>query len=135
MVSSRSLHHAVVLSLPAQIVKQSDRLTNCPNSRSHSNYLDTRRYGSSSQGGHTADITEAIPLMQGIHASALLADKGCDADVLLAWLNERHVIERMFGKLKYFRRIATRFEKKPVISMKCWLLPPYCYSLDDVNRA
>lgn len=50
--------------------------------------------------------------MQGIHASALLADKGCDADVLLAWLNERQVIERMLGKLKYFRRIATRFEKK-----------------------
>ena len=25
---------------------------------------------------------------------------------------ERHVIECMFGKLKYFRRIATRYEKK-----------------------
>ena len=25
---------------------------------------------------------------------------------------ERHVIECMFGKLKYFRRIATRHEKK-----------------------
>ena len=25
---------------------------------------------------------------------------------------ERHVIECMFDKLKYFRRIATRFEKK-----------------------
>lgn len=89
-------------------------------------------------GGQAADITQAIPLMQGIRTSALLADKGYDADVLLAWLNERdiaavippkanrreqrmcdwhqykerHVIECMFGKLKYFRRIATRFEKK-----------------------
>lgn len=25
---------------------------------------------------------------------------------------ERHVVECMFGKLKYYRRIATRFEKK-----------------------
>jgi transposase len=25
---------------------------------------------------------------------------------------ERHVIECMFGKLKYFRRISTRYEKK-----------------------
>ena len=88
--------------------------------------------------GQAADITQAIPLMQGIRSSTLLADKGYDADALLDWLKqrevvavippkvnrkvqrscdwllykERHVIECMFGKLKYFRRIATRFEKK-----------------------
>ena len=88
--------------------------------------------------GQAADITQAIPLMQGIRSSTLLADKGHDADALLDWLKqrevvavippkvnrkvqrscdwllykERHVIECMFGKLKYFRRIATRFEKK-----------------------
>ena len=27
---------------------------------------------------------------------------------------ERHVVECLFGKLKYFRRIATRYEKKAV---------------------
>ena len=69
---------------------------------------------------------------------ALLADKGYDANALLDWLGrhgiaavippkvnrkvqrscdwyqykERHVIECMFGKLKYFRRIGTRFKKK-----------------------
>ena len=31
---------------------------------------------------------------------------------------ERHVTERMFGKLKYFRRIATRCEKKASHFMK-----------------
>jgi len=67
-----------------------------------------------------------------------LPDKVDDADVLLEWLNEcdiaavippkanrrkqricdwhqykeHHAIECMFGKLKYFRHIATRFEKK-----------------------
>jgi transposase len=89
-------------------------------------------------GGQAADITQAIPLMQGIRTRVLLADKGYDADALLDWLTardiaavilpkanrkvqrncnwylykERHVIECMFGKLKYYRRIASRFEKK-----------------------
>jgi transposase len=31
---------------------------------------------------------------------------------------ERHAIECMFGKLKYFRRIATPFEKKASHFMK-----------------
>ena len=89
-------------------------------------------------GGQAADITQAIPLMEGIATGALLADKGYDADALLDWLKERsitavippkanrkvqrdcdwylykerHVVECMFGRLKYYRRIATRFEKK-----------------------
>ena len=90
-------------------------------------------------GGQAADITQAIPLMKDIGTTdALLADKGYDANALLDWLGqrdieavippkatrkvqrgcdwhtykERHVIECMFGKLKYFRRIATRYEKK-----------------------
>ena len=76
--------------------------------------------------------------MQGIDSGALLADKGYDANALLDWLGQRdiaavippkanrklqrncdwyqykecHVIECMFDKLKYFRRIATRYEKK-----------------------
>ena len=88
--------------------------------------------------GQAADITQAIPLMQDIDTGALLADKGYDANALLDWLGqrdiaavilpkanrklqrncdwcqykERHVIECMFSKLKYFRRIATRYEKK-----------------------
>jgi len=88
--------------------------------------------------GQAADISQAIPLMAGIDTSALLADKGYDANRLLAWLKERriqavipakrnrieqrpcdwhfykerHVIECLFGKLKYYRRIATRYEKK-----------------------
>ena len=76
--------------------------------------------------------------MQGMSTGALLADKGYDASALLDWLGQhgiaavippkvnrkvqrrfkwypykaRHVIECMFGKLKYFRRIATRYDKK-----------------------
>jgi transposase len=91
-------------------------------------------------GGQAADITQAIPLMAGSTAQACLADKGYDSDAFLAWLNERgikavippkanrkeqrdcdwwvykerHVVECMFGKLKYFRRIAMRYEKQAV---------------------
>ena len=39
--------------------------------------------------GQTADITQAIPLMQGMSTSALLADKGYDANALLDWLGQR----------------------------------------------
>ena len=91
-------------------------------------------------GGQVADITQAIPLMAGSTAQACLADKGYDSDAFLTWLEgrgikaiippkanrkeqrdcdwwlykERHVVECMFGKLEYFRRIAMRYEKQAV---------------------
>lgn len=91
-------------------------------------------------GGQVADITQAIPLMEGVPAQACLADKGYDSDEFVIWLREhdikevippranrkeqrdcdwwhykeRHVVECMFGKLKYFRRIAMRYEKKAI---------------------
>ncbi len=75
---------------------------------------------------------------KGLSAHACLADKGYDADAFLAWLQangikavippkanrkeqrecdwwhykERHLVESMFGKLKYYRRLAMRYEKK-----------------------
>ena len=91
-------------------------------------------------GGQKADITQAIPLMTDTPVKICLADKGYDADAFLTWLNERgilavippksnrimqrecdwwlykerHVVECMFGKLKYYRRIATRYDKKSI---------------------
>ena len=53
-------------------------------------------------GGQAADITQATPLRQDIITGAVLADKGYDANAL----------EGMFGKIKYFCRVATRYEKK-----------------------
>ncbi|WP_158228845.1 IS5 family transposase [Chitinimonas sp. BJB300] len=91
-------------------------------------------------GGQAADIGQAIPLVMGLSAGACLADKAYDSDAFLMWLEargikavmpskanrkearacdwwhykERHVIECLFGKLKYFRRIAMRYEKKAI---------------------
>ena len=79
------------------------------------------------------------------YTGALLADKRYDANTLIDWLEqhditavippkvnrkekrgcdwhmymERRVIECMLGKFKYFRRIATHYEKKSVTSWKC----------------
>lgn len=88
--------------------------------------------------GQAADITGAVMLATHLPpARYLLADKAYDADHWRAWLirrkiqpvipnkanrkqpyafnqkryRGRNVIERMFGRLKDFRRIATRYDK------------------------
>jgi len=78
----------------------------------------------------------AIPLVEGQTAEHVLADKGYDSDKIVAAIEaianpvvpprshrktkrtydkrlykERSAIEYMFGNLKQFRRIATRYDK------------------------
>ena len=91
-------------------------------------------------GGQEAECKQAIPLLGNVNPLAVLADKGYDTNELRAWLKEngiktvippksnriegiacdfslyreRHVVECMFGKLKHYRRIATRYEKKAI---------------------
>jgi transposase len=91
-------------------------------------------------GGQEAECKQAIPLLACIKTSAVLADKGYDTNELREWLTgqgikavippksnrkeaidcdywhykERHVVECLFGKLKHYRRIATRYEKKAI---------------------
>ena len=88
--------------------------------------------------GNIADITMAIPLLQTVSPpKRLIADKAYDADSLRSWLasarikaviastaarktpypldrkcyRRRNVIERLFCKLKNWRRIATRYDR------------------------
>lgn len=89
--------------------------------------------------GQKNDITFAIPLLEqiDIEGSSVLADKGYDSNEPLDyiyshggeptipsrkgakferhcdwWLyKERHLVERLFLKLKAYRRIATRYNK------------------------
>jgi transposase len=85
-----------------------------------------------------ADITMAVPLLEGLAPTKrLIADKAYDADRLRDWLQvrgieavipgraaravvyplnrvayrRRNVIERMFGWLKNWKRIATRYDR------------------------
>ena len=88
--------------------------------------------------GNVADITMAITLLSAVDKpKRLLADKAYDADSFRIWLKQRkikavipstatrrtpypidrniyrrrNVIERMFCKLKNWRRIATRYDR------------------------
>jgi len=106
-------------------------------------------------GGQDAECCLAIPLLENVKATAVLADKGYDTNALREWLKEqgikavippksnrkeqiecdyhhykeRHGIECLFGKLKHYRRIATRYEKKAInymgmlsfVSVLLWL--------------
>ncbi len=88
-------------------------------------------------GGERHDSTQAQALLEGFHAHAVLADKGYDPDELVHWIQQtgavvvipprsnrtllrdydmglykkRNRVERMFGHLKHFRRVATRYDK------------------------
>ena len=87
--------------------------------------------------GQRNDIAFAHDLIEGIDATATIADKGYDADHLAGRIadggaevvippkrnrrvqraydadlyKERNRIERFFNKLKQFRRVATRYDK------------------------
>lgn len=90
--------------------------------------------------GQRSDCIKALDLIGGIKMKALIADKGYDADYMVEAVNnvnaqavipprsqrkapriydielykERNLIERMFNKLKHFRRVATRYDKLDV---------------------
>jgi len=87
--------------------------------------------------GQRADITQAEDLLLKIEAEAVIADKGYDADELIDRIEasgaavvippkrnrtvrreydrnlyaDRNKVERFFGRIKHYRRVATRYEK------------------------
>lgn len=87
--------------------------------------------------GQASDLSQAEPLLEKVDPQAFLADKAYDADRLVlalkqrgikpvippranrlvqrpcdfALYRERNLAERFFNKLKYFRLIATRYDK------------------------
>ena len=89
-------------------------------------------------GGQRADVSQAIPLLTGIEAGAVIADKGYESNRLLTFIRatgaeavippksnrkdpwkydqepykQRNLIERAFNKLKQWRRIATRYDRR-----------------------
>jgi transposase len=89
-------------------------------------------------GGQVNDCTQAHRLLEGAETAHVIADKGYDSDGVLQKIEElgasavipprssrkvqrdydrelygeRNLIERTFGKLKRFRRIATRYDRR-----------------------
>lgn len=90
--------------------------------------------------GQTGDITQAPALLDGQDGDAVLADKAYDSNALRAIIAEmgaeavipsnrsrkliishdagayklRNRIERCFGRLKHFRRFATRYDRRTI---------------------
>lgn len=90
--------------------------------------------------GQASDITTAPDLLDGLKAGAVLADKAYDSNDLrerIASMNakavipskrnrkvfishdtaiykHRNQIERCFGRLKHFRRFATRYDRRTI---------------------
>ena len=87
--------------------------------------------------GQQGDAPQALPLLDGITATAVIADKAYDADAILTavaaggalavippkatrihqratdWhlYRQRHKIENLFGFIKHYRRVFARFDK------------------------
>jgi transposase len=88
--------------------------------------------------GAAGDNPQAILLLAGQQTQEVLADRGYDADATIAYIEghlhatatippkrsrvepracdyaaykERHLVECFIGKLKYFRRVFSRFDK------------------------
>lgn len=87
--------------------------------------------------GQAADVREAEPLLEGVTAAAVAADKAYDAQSLIDTITacgapavippranrtqprtfDRHIyksrnlVERFFCRIKHFRRVATRYDK------------------------
>lgn len=89
-------------------------------------------------GGQAGDAPQAIPLLIGVEATHVIADKGYDSNKILGFVHQqgaiavippksnrkhpqeydrelykqRNLIERAFNKLKHWRRIATRYDRR-----------------------
>ena len=87
--------------------------------------------------GQRAEITQADALLAGYRAGAVIADKGYDSDALVSKIRlsgsdavipprsnrrdqrsydanlykDRNKVERLFNRLKQYRRVATRYDK------------------------
>ena len=88
-------------------------------------------------GGESSDFNQALPLLKDENPVYVLADRGYDSDEIVNHIQsinaipvippksnriiqrdydkiiykERNLIERLFNRLKQFRKIATRFDK------------------------
>jgi transposase len=96
-------------------------------------------------GGEAGDITMAPALLAQVEAGGVIADKAYDSNALRALITKagaqavipsnrtrkvliphdtiaykrRNRIERFFNKLKHFRRIATRYDRRAIHFLAC----------------
>ena len=102
--------------------------------------------------GQVSDSTQAIPLLKGLEATAVLADKGYVSEQIFEAIHlmgaevvipnksnavaprqvdyflykARHLVENLFKDLKNFRRMATRYDKLDVAYLSFVHLASIC---------
>ena len=57
-------------------------------------------------------MSQAESLLAPFHFDTVIADKGYDSDPLRDLLAAQQVVERFINKIKWYRRIFTRYEKR-----------------------
>ena len=96
--------------------------------------------------GQAGDSPQALPLLEGLEPGQVLADTAYDSDQTRAYCAQRGIeavieshpnraeplpmdqnayrdrnkIERFFGRMKQYRRLATRYEKTVVSFLAFW---------------
>ena len=91
-------------------------------------------------GGQRADVSQAISLLTGTETGVVIADKAYESNLVLGFIRDqgaeavippkanrkepweyerelyrqRNLIERAFNKLKHWRRIATRYDRRSI---------------------
>ncbi len=99
-------------------------------------------------GGQAGECPQALPLLKGLQPGKVLADTAYDSDENRAYCaqhgieavipsnpsrseplpmdtqtyRDRNKIERFFGRLKQYRRLATRYEKTVVSFLAFWYI-------------
>ncbi len=107
--------------------------------------------------GQKGDAPQAAALLEGLPAEVVMADTAYDADHLRRAIAakgaiavipnnpsralkypldkhlyaQRHLVECCFSKLKQFRRVATRFERPPEITLPSSLSRQSYYGCDN----
>ena len=106
--------------------------------------------------GQSSDYTKALDLIHNKKMNVLIADKGYDANYLIEkaesigaktvipprsmrknprfydkdLYKHRNIIERMFNKMKQFRRVATRYDKLDISYISFVLFSGICLWLE-----
>jgi len=102
-----------------------------------STIIRAHQHAAGALGGNASDYTQEIQLIEGQDAKHIVTDKGYDSQAIIDAIEakgaepvipprslrktkrehdrytykERNVIERMFNKLKQFRRVPSRYDK------------------------
>ena len=82
-------------------------------------------------GGQEAECKQAIPLLENVKASAVLADKAYDTNELRAWLECRGIKAVIPPKSNRKETIECYYKERHVVDWQAQALPQNCHSIRE----